>query len=211
MRRQLGILTVAGALAVALVGCGSDGNGDAGPVPSRPTTGPTVETTTAPPTTGPTTAGPVPTERLSPSSRLRVDGIGPVRVGMTLAEARAAAGVPLELVSTEHCQSLRPAGSSPFVVLIATAPGDVVDVISAGPGTATVSGIRIGSTEQEVLAAYGDRVQVLNPDEPVHRIVFRAAESSPLRAYALVFGIGDGRVASMNAGTDVVLNDEICA
>lgn len=217
MRRQLAILTGAGALAVALVGCGSDWNGDAGPAPSRSTTAPTVDTTAAPttssPTTqapGPTTTAPAPGERLGPSSRLRVDGIGPVRVGMTLSQARAVAGVPLELRRTEHCQSLVPAGSDPFVTLIATSPGEAVDVIAAGPGTATVSGIRIGSTEQEVLTAYGERIQVVNPGEAVHRIVYRAADQS-LRGYALVFGIGDGRVASIMAGTDAVLADEICA
>ena len=194
----------------------SDGNGDAGPIPSRPTTAPTVDTTvatTVPPTTqasGPATSVPASVARLSPSSRLRVDGIGPVRVGMSLGEARAAAGVALELTSTEHCQSLRPAGADPFVTLIATSPGDKVDVVSAGPGTATVSGIRMGSTEQQVVAAYGDRAQVVNPDEPLHRIVYRATDPS-LRAYALVFGIGDGRVQSMHAGTDVVLSDELCA
>jgi hypothetical protein len=217
MRRQLALLTSAVGLAVALVACGSDGNGDAGPSPSRPTTPAAVDTTltptTSPPTTappGPTTTTPAPGERLSPASRLRVDGIGPVRVGMTLAEARAAAGVTLELTTTEHCRSLQPAGSDPFVTLIATAPGEVVDVISAGPGTATVSGVRIGSTEQDVLAAYGERADVVNPGERVHRVVYRATDPA-LRAYALVFGIGDGRVTSMHAGTDVVLADELCA
>lgn len=220
MRRQLGILTSAVGLSLALVACGSDGNGDAGPSPSRPTTAPTVDTTgvptSAPPTTTggpPATTAPAPPaapgERLTPSSRLRVDGIGPVRVGMTLAEARAAAGVPLELVSTEYCQTLRPAGSNPFVALISTSGGKI-DVIEAGPSTATVSGIRVGTTEQEVVAAYGNRAQVVNPDEPLHRIVYRAADPS-LRAYALVFEIGDGRVSSMRAGTEAVLADEICA
>ena len=151
----------------------------------------------------PTTTAPA--ERLSPSSRLRVDGAGPVRVGMSLAEARAAAGPALELVSTEYCQTLRPAGSDPFVTLIATS-GDRIDVTEAGPSTITVSGIRIGSTEQQVVAAYGDRAQVINPAEPLHRIVYRAADPS-LRAYTLVFGIGDDRVTSMRAGTDAVLAD----
>ena len=217
MTRQLAILTTTVGLAVALVGCGSEGDGDAGPAPSRPTTAPTVDTTpatTAPPTTqapAPTTTGPGPAsaERLSPSSRLRVDGIGPVRVGMSLAEARAAAGVALEPASSEYCRSLRPAASNPFVTFIATS-GDRIDVIEAGPSTATVSGIRIGSTEQQVVAAYGDRAQVINPHEPLHRIVYRAADPS-LRDYALVFGIGDDRVTSMYAGTDSVLADELCA
>jgi hypothetical protein len=215
MRRQLAILTAAGALAVALVGCGPDGDADAGAAYSPPTSAPTVETTVAPttiPAPGPTTTAraPTPAAPLTPSSRLRVDGIGPIRVGMTLAQARAAAGRPLELRGTEFCQSLVPAGARPFVTLVATAPGDVVDVVSAGPGTKTVSGIRIGSTEQEVLSAYGDRAQVLNPGEQVHRIVYRAADSS-LGGYALVFEVGDGRVTAMNAGTDAVLADEICA
>ncbi len=221
MRRPVPLRTTAAVLALAvfaLTGCGSDGNGDAGPSPSRPptteastTTVATNPTTTSPPTTaGPRTTTTAPAgERLSPSSRLRVDGIGPVRVGMSLDQARAAAGIPLELVRTEHCQSLRPSAASPFVTLIATA-GDAVDVVTVGPQVATVSGIRIGSTEQQVLAAYGDRAQVVNPGEPLHRIVYRAADPS-LQRYALVFEISDGKVASMRAGTDAVLADEICA
>ncbi len=128
---------------------------------------------------------------------------------MTLAQARAAAGIPLELVRTEFCQSLRPSTTNPFVTLIATS-GDAVDVVTAGPQVATVSGIRIGSTEEQVVAAYGDRAQVTNPGEPLHRIVYRAADAS-LQRYALVFLINDGKVTSMAAGTDAVLADEYCA
>lgn len=218
MRRQLAFRTTAGVFALAaflVTGCGSDGNGDAGPSPSRPATTTTTAATPATTSLPTTTAGPRTTttapagERLSPSSRLRVDGIGPIRVGMTLDQARAAAGIPLELVTTEHCRTLRPSATNPFVTLIATS-GDTVDVVTAGPQVATVSGIRIGSTEEQVLAAYGDRAQVVNPDEPLHRIVYRAADAA-LRRYAMVFEISDGKVASMRAGTDAVLADEICA
>jgi len=52
---------------------------------------------------------------------LRLDGLGAVRVGMSLDEARSAAGVALTLVETPHCTTLRPDAIPPGFVL--TAPG----------------------------------------------------------------------------------------
>jgi|GEM_PF-6915273 len=43
----------------------------------------------------PESSGSVSTEKLTDSSKLTVDGIGPIKVGMTVAEASKAAGTPL--------------------------------------------------------------------------------------------------------------------
>ena len=73
------------------------------PAPTVAATGPdagsSIATTIAPP---PTTTQPAPKvttttapERLTANSRLSLDGIGPVDIGMTLDQASAAAGTPI--------------------------------------------------------------------------------------------------------------------
>src|SRR5438270_5639850 len=87
-----------------LFACGSGPTvRSAPPGPAEPavptTTAPVVATTTgaaAATTVVPsTTAAP---ERLTTASRLRLDGIGPVMVGMTLEQASAAAGTAIRVV-----------------------------------------------------------------------------------------------------------------
>jgi hypothetical protein len=88
LRRFLPIVLVT----LTLVGCGDDKKEPSAASSSSSsatqTTAASTTTTTAPTTTT-TAAG------LSESSPLRFDGIGPIKVGMTLAEAKAAAGKPM--------------------------------------------------------------------------------------------------------------------
>ena len=92
------------ALALGATACGS-GDGDGAPpaaagattVPAA--TGPSTTVvpttaTTSPPAAPATTTTTAP-ERLSVDSRLSLQGIGPVQVGMTLDEASTAAGTPI--------------------------------------------------------------------------------------------------------------------
>jgi hypothetical protein len=75
---------------------------------------------------------------------------------------------------------------------------------------ATVSGIRVGSTEAEVLATYPGRIRTVNPALPVHRLIYTAADPT-LVDRVLVFVIERGRVATMYAGvSNQAEADEIC-
>ena len=103
--------------------------------------------TTAPPT-------------LTNADTITTAGLGPVRIGQTLDEAQEAAGVTFNAASTgsEKCQYYTPAagatGASFMVV-----NGEVVRVdISSGPIT-TKSGYGIGSTKDEIKAAFGSKIQ----------------------------------------------------
>jgi hypothetical protein len=92
---------------------------------------------------------------LTPQSRLRADGVGPIRIGMTLAEAKQAAGTPLTSVALEGCVELVPTDPSIGVGLWSH-DGRTLDVISAGvpSALATRAGIRAGSTVEAVEQAY---------------------------------------------------------
>jgi len=145
---------------VALGGCTHDEKrrSAASSSTSAPTTATTLETTT---TTAPTTTTTAP--GLSDASRVGFEGIGPVRIGMTLAQASAAVGKPFRLEDTEVSEGCAfavveggPKGLS-FMVGRDTnnGPWRVLRTdVDEGSAIATISGIRLGATEAQVKAAY---------------------------------------------------------
>ena len=154
----MGRLVVVLALGLSLVGCGDDRKDPAAASSSTTTaaTAPESTTTTSAPTTT-TEPG------LSEASGLRFDGIGPIKVGMTLAEATAAVGKPVTVnpdYVLDGCAYARveggPEGLS-FMVLRDndTDPWRIVRVnVGEKSRIATLSGVRIGATEAEVKSTY---------------------------------------------------------
>lgn len=116
----------------------------------------------------------------------------------------------MELVteSTPYCTIVTAPDGPPGVTLIVSTPasGRIDLIIVKDPPVATISGIRVGSSEAEVRATYGDRVRAVNPSLPVHRLVYDAGDR------VVVFVISESRVASMYSGLrDQAEADEICA
>lgn len=157
--------TTSWAVAAALLGLALQGCGDSEPSPradSTTTTAP-VSTTTAATAGPPETTTTTTSRSLSEESTLAFDGIGPIKVGMTLAEASAAAGQPVEIdpgYVLDGCAYAEakggPKGLS-FMVLRdkATDPWRIVRVnVFDDSRIATLSGIRIGATEAEVKSTY---------------------------------------------------------
>ena len=167
-RSWLGVLLLV-LLALALAGCGDDKGEQLAVVPSSTATTATgsaatssstpdsTTATAAPPTTTTTAPG------LSDQSRLRFDGIGPIKVGMSLDQASAAVGKPVTFnpnYMLDRCAYAvvrdGPAGLL-FMVLRAgeTDPWRIVRVdVDDDSRIATLSGIRIGATEAEVKRTY---------------------------------------------------------
>ncbi|MFL5384271.1 MAG: hypothetical protein ACJ8GN_17250 [Longimicrobiaceae bacterium] len=121
--------------------------------------------------------------------RLTEAGIGPVRVGMTVAEAAAALSGAAAQPDTQACAYVGLAGL-PEGVSLMTESGRIVRVdVDDSSRVATTRGARVGWTEAQVLAAYpGARVEpheyedghylVALPGAPAdttHRIVFETA------------------------------------
>jgi hypothetical protein len=206
-RRPKAVLVAAGGIAVAaLVAAALAGaalRDDSATVPATPptTAASTSATTVMAP---PTTAAP---ERLTADSRLRLDGLGPVRIGMTLAEASAAAGVPIRLHPEESggldCTYAYSVGALDEVGFMVVAGRIVrIDVGHRPPDRVkTLSGIGKGSTEAEVLKTYAGRIKV----EPhpyirgAHNLVY-VPNDAAYRSFSMIFESVDGRVIAFRSG-----------
>ena len=131
---------------------------------------------------------------------LTLDRIGPVRFGMTLTEARHAAGA---LVVGEQMEGgsyiVRPR-NMPMGIDLRMYEGRIDGVIVTSPVVHTLSGIRIGSTEAEVRRTYGSRVRSApvddNDESGGTRLIFEASNPAD-RSRLLVFDIHSGRVVKM--------------
>jgi hypothetical protein len=141
---------------------------------------------------------------LGPGGVLRLDGPGAVRFGMSLDEARSAAGVPLTIVEAPHCTTLRPDTIPPGFVLGAPGGTTIEYVTVTGP-IATDKGIRIGSKVTDVWNAYTghltDHLSV-GPGGHSGRVVYQVKDPG-FEGLAMVFVIADDHVTSMLAGRGV--------
>lgn len=171
-----------------------------GSTPTSLGVAPTTTTTAAPPPVGAAVAG-----ALDPTDGLSITGIGPITVGMTEAEAEAAAGVPIGPPSGSAadagggaCAYLGAPQADPIVMLLVT-DGVIsrVDVVEGSPVT-TLSGIGIGSTEQAVLDTYGRRIVEEPPAGDQQDPLLRYVPDDP--THSLVFELRDGVVSAFRSG-----------
>jgi hypothetical protein len=179
------------------------------------TTTTTTSTSTVPSTTA---VGEVTTSSAPPSTltsfRLAPDSLGPIRVGMTLAEAERAGGVALHadrLDPESDCATWFPTDGAAISFL---AIDDRLATIDVGAPVVTVEGIGAGATTADIVAAYGDA----HVEERTNRFQVREVAVTPVDAaladYGIVFllsTVGDG-VEHMRAGLARELTrDEGCA
>ena len=102
--------------------------------------------------------------RLSQKSQVRIDGIGAIRVGMTLAEAEKAAGMRLihdvGWQINDRCYYVRPEDRELKIGLMIS-EGKVVRVdIWSDSQIKTLSGAGIGDSEARIFALYPNRIEV---------------------------------------------------
>lgn len=179
------------------------------PVTSPPAGGRATATTAAP---APPAIAPPPSVRLSDESRLSLDGIGPVDVGMTLEQASAAAGTQIRFLPegravNPECDYARGV-NGPEGVAFMVVNGRIrrVDVGTYLPGmhpseVRTVSGIGLGSTEDEVKRTYPGRIRVEpHPYNPDGRYLVYTPNDPALSHLGMIFETDGQRVTSFRAG-----------
>ena len=180
------------------------------PAPTVATTGPdaggsTATTVTPPPTTTQpdptvttTTAAP---ERLTARSRLSLDGLGPVDIGMTLDQASAAAGTPIRIRPGDpfgpECQNAYAADLPEVNFMVINGRIARVDVGDrGGRRVTTVSGVGTGDTEETIKRTYPGRIHVEgHPYLPTgHYLVYVPAD--PALAHLSMIFETDGQVVT---------------
>lgn len=102
------------------------------------------------------------TVKLTEQSKLAINGIGPVDLGMTVAEASTAAGVQLVSLGAKPnavCSEYKPASGLNGVRFM-VAKGKIARIDIDSKAIATVSGVKIGDTESRAKSLYGGQLQV---------------------------------------------------
>ncbi len=157
-------LLVLGLAALLLGACGGD-DPEVGTVAPTSTLAP-VTTVVAPSTSTPTpsssTTLPPGESALTATSTLDLRGLGPVRVGMTLPEASAAAELAFTEIpsGSDECFHVRADGGPEGVDFMVT--NDRISRVSVRQGSPikTLRGAGVGDTENQVQALYANRLEV---------------------------------------------------
>jgi hypothetical protein len=129
-------------------------------------------------------------------------GVGPVKIGMTLAEARAATAGSLSApraADTAACGFAKWTTASGSMRMM-TAKGRIVRVDVDSAGTATAAGARIGDTEARIATLYPGRVET-TPHKYTsgHYLTIKPATAAD-SAYRIVFETDGRKVTRYRAG-----------
>jgi hypothetical protein len=131
-------------------------------------------------------------------------GLGPVRIGMTVAQAAKALSMPslpkADPEFDETCWEFQAGGRHPGVFGM-IANGKLVRIsINAPSVLASNRGVGIGAAESDVLKAYGGRLKIephAYEGKPAHYLTSR----TPDRRYAIKYSTGETRrVEAIDAG-----------
>ena len=145
-------------------------------------------------------ATPAASTRPATDSSVTEHGLGPLRVGMTFAEAKQALGGALTLpveTDTMECDYATWRGG-PRGVHVMVDEGRIARVEIDSVGIATAAGARVGDTEERLRSLYPGRVTVTpHKYEDGHYLTVNAAGDS---AFAIVFETSNGRVTRYRAG-----------
>jgi hypothetical protein len=138
---------------------------------------------------------------LTEQSPIAINGIGPIRVGMTVAEAERAGGVRLvRAYGDAACAVVVPQGEPEDLRFIVT-NGRIATVETFNPLIQTVSGANVGDMVDEVLAMYPGRLEV-RPSETVpdgQDLVFVPRDQGD-RTFRVYFVTQNGKVIQIRAG-----------
>lgn len=182
------------------------------PPPTTVVTAPVTSTPAAATTTtaGPFSAGPTSTPATTApgapaASDLRLDlhGVGPVRIGMTVAQASAALGRALQNVNGatgDACTIYAPEGGPDGLALLVTS-GTVARADIVGGPITTADGVAVGMTEAEALRRLGASAQVTpNPNRPGGHLLTVVPAAPADAGFRLVAETDGAVVTALRAG-----------
>jgi hypothetical protein len=134
---------------------------------------------------------------------LKTTGLGPIRIGMELddLQAKGLTPLPIEKAGNGECQYYRINDYNEPLGLM-TINGQVLRIdVWPGSLTTTRSGIKIGSTERDLVEAYGDQLEATSNPVTLGKTVVFTPQDPGEDIYRLVFETDDqGRVTQFRAG-----------
>jgi len=150
----------AGAALMALSACGGGDSDAEAPETSAPDFAAIPATSSSSTTVATTTTTTQPPLQLTANAKLSTAGLGPVRVGMTVEEGERVSGVTLvaDDFGDQACRYYTP-DRGPDGVAFMVSSGEIVRVDITSGTITTLSGYGIGSTKDEIVEAFGDRIE----------------------------------------------------
>ncbi|MEW6495068.1 MAG: hypothetical protein AB1589_21505 [Cyanobacteriota bacterium] len=139
--------------------------------------------------------------QLTATSKLAINGIGPIRVGMTIQQAEASART--RLVSQgdklDNCWYVKPQGG-PTDISFMVIDGKIARVDIYGKSRiTTISGAKIGDSENRIKSLYAVRITPHEYVQGGHYLTFIPNDTSD-RQYRLVFETDGRRVKQFRSG-----------
>ncbi|WP_193514455.1 hypothetical protein [Streptomyces griseoloalbus] len=133
--------------------------------------------------------------------QVTVDGIGPARIGMSAEQVEKAVGAPLTLVGdASHCTDGTLAGAPDGLSLMFMENSLVAVSVEPPAAVSTASGMRVGTTRDELSDTYGDEITTDSVEDGSERLVF-APTAPRFGGRIIVFDLSDGQVDRFAAGT----------
>lgn len=160
---------------------------------------------------------------LTNNSRLAIDGIGPIQVGMTIAEAQAATGMrfiqgaSFGRTPDWQCSYFTPV-NGPEGLRLMVINGEIVRVdVTRDSRIETLSGAGIGDSERFILSLYPGQIEISRHPyigRPPYngRYLTYVPQDAADRVYSLIFETSRGEVTSFRSGfRDAVAAIEGCS
>ncbi len=141
--------------------------------------------------------------KITNQSKVAINGIGSIRVGMTVAEASRASGTKLVGKGEPSCYYVQPQGAPKGLGFMVTG-GRIARVdVYENKNITTLSGAKIGDTEARIKALYPGQIKVsphnYTADSGGHYLTFVPKDKSD-RFYRVVFETDGKRVTTFRAG-----------
>ena len=144
------------------------------------------------------------TKQLTEQSKLAINGIGPIRVGMTIKQASQSSGLKLIQVSSGGedygCFYFKPQNNPKGVSFMVT-DERISRVDIDNPRITTISGAKIGDSEKRIKSLYAGQIQV-TPHEYIingHYLTYVPRDSKD-RNYRVVFESNGSIITEIRAG-----------
>lgn len=147
--------------------------------------------------------------QLTERSKLALNGIGPIRVGMTVDEASESAGIKLTRSGSGgrdeyQCSYVEPKGEPKGIAFMVT-KGRIARVDISSKSITTIKGAKIGDTEDRIISLYPGQIQVTT--HPYQRLPLTnqkyltfVPKDAADKNYRIIFETSKNRVERFRSG-----------